>query len=135
IPGKEEFQESLDYFRDRLQRTGVDLRLGTRADAARLAGFDVVVLATGVLPRRIGLPGSDHPKVISYVDLLLRGAEAGGRVAIIGAGGIGFDVAEYLVHQGHSPTLDPALWRREWGVDATLSRRGALVPPQVLPPA
>src|SRR5690606_4750366 len=68
-------------------------------------------------------------------DLLLRGAEAGGRVAIIGAGGIGFDVAEYLVHQGHSPTLDPALWRREWGVDATLSRRGALVPPQVLPPA
>jgi 2,4-dienoyl-CoA reductase (NADPH2) len=135
IPGKEEFDETLHYFRDRLQRTGVEQRLGTRADAAALAGFDAVVLATGVLPREVDLPGSDHAKVLSYVDLLLHGAPAGARVAIIGAGGIGFDVAEFLVHQGHSPTLDPEQWLREWGVDATLSARGALVPPQVAPPA
>ena len=137
IPGKEEFDETLHYFRDRLQRTGVELRLRTRADAAALAGFDTVVLATGVTPREVSLDGRTHPKVLSYVDLLLHGASAGPRVAVIGAGGIGFDVAEYLVHEGHSPTLDPAQWLREWGVDATLAARGAVegVEPRPAAPA
>ena len=137
IPGKEEFDETLHYFRHRLGELGIDQRLGTRADAAQLGGFDAIVIATGVTPRRVQIDGIDHPKVLSYPDLLLRGASAGARVAIIGAGGIGFDVAEFLVHEGHSPTLEPAQWLREWGVDASLQARGAVegVSPRPAPPA
>src|SRR4249919_1285480 len=106
IPGKEEFHETLRYFRHRLEETGVDVRLDARADAAMLAEFDAVVLATGVMPRAVDFPGATHPKVIGYLDVLEGRVACGGRVAIIGAGGIGFDVAEFLVHEGPSPALD-----------------------------
>ena len=128
IPGKEEFHETLRYYKKRLEMTGVDVQLGIRADAKILSKdrHDEVVLATGVTPRDPGIKGGDHPKALSYVDVLLRGAVVGKRVAIVGAGGIGFDVAEYLVHEGHSPTLDLPLWLREWGVDAQLEARGGV---------
>jgi 2,4-dienoyl-CoA reductase (NADPH2) len=137
IPGKEEFEETLRYFRTRIAETGVDLRLGTRVSAAELtpARFDEVVLATGVTPRNPRIDGQDHPKVLSYLDVLGRGKPVGRRVAIIGAGGIGFDMAEFLVHEGHSPTLDAPAWLREWGIDPALATRGGLVAPQPGPPA
>ena len=135
IPGKEEFTETLRWFRHRLEETGVQVRLSTRADADALAHFDEVVLATGVEPRQVELPGSGHDKVLSYLDVLEQRVVPGPRVAIIGAGGIGFDVAEYLVHAGPSPTLDPTLWMREWGVDPDFASTGALVEPQPVPPA
>jgi 2,4-dienoyl-CoA reductase (NADPH2) len=122
IPGKEEFHETLRYYARQLELTGVELRLGTRAEATMLVdgAFDEIVLATGVAPRVPAIEGLGHPKVLSYVDVLSRGARVGGRVAIIGAGGIGFDVAEFLAYEGHSPTLDRESWYREWGVDASL---------------
>ncbi|HEU4950994.1 MAG TPA: NADPH-dependent 2,4-dienoyl-CoA reductase [Holophagaceae bacterium] len=126
VPGKEEFYETLRYFRGRLAEAGVELRLGAKAGAADLAGFDEVILASGVVPRSPDLPGLDHPKVISYPDLLSGRKAAGARVAIIGAGGIGFDVAEYLVQDGQSPDL--ATFLREWGVDADHAHRGGLLP-------
>ena len=135
IPGKEEFHETLRYFRVRIASLGIDLKLGTRADVAALKGFDEVIVATGVTPRRPGFPGEDHPKVLSYVDVLAGKAAVGARVAIVGAGGIGFDVAEYLTHEGHSPTIDPPEWYRQWGIDATLSSRGGLAKPQPAKPA
>ncbi len=118
IPGKEEFHEALRYFGRQLELAGVDVRLGTRADSANLSGFDDVVLATGVTPRTPSIPGIAHPKVLSYVDVLLRGAQVGKKVALVGAGGIGFDVAEFLALEGPSPTLDANAWFAEWGVDA-----------------
>ncbi|MCE5232492.1 MAG: NADPH-dependent 2,4-dienoyl-CoA reductase [Xanthomonadaceae bacterium] len=137
IPGKEEFAETLRYFGHRLADTGVILRLGARADAATLAagGYDAVVLATGVTPRAARIPGDDHAKVLSYVDVLQRGAPVGARVAIVGAGGIGFDVAEFLIQPAPSPTTDIARWAREWGVDTALAARGGLAPPTPEPPA
>jgi 2,4-dienoyl-CoA reductase (NADPH2) len=137
IPGKEEFDETLRYFRTRIADTGVDLKLGTRVAAADLTPdrFDEVVLATGVTPRSPRLEGEDHPKVLSYLDVLGRGKAVGRKVAIIGAGGIGFDMAEFLVHEGHSPTLDAPAWLREWGIDPALEARGGLLPPQPAPPA
>lgn len=135
IPGKEEFNETLRYFRHRLEETGVELRLGTEAGPAQLAGFDEIVLATGVVPRRVDFPGADHPSVVGYTDVLTGKVRPGARVAIIGAGGIGFDVAEFLVQEGPSPSLDPARWMAEWGVDPTSSRRGGLIPARPEPPA
>lgn len=136
IPGKEEFHETLRYFARQIELTGVDLRLGTRAQAAMLAGFDHVVLATGIVPRKVDFPGADHPKVVSYLDILDGTVAAGSRVAIIGAGGIGFDVAEFLVHAGTSPSLDGGLWREEWGVDLDYrDKRGGLVPARPQSPA
>ena len=135
IPGKEEFFETLRYFAGRIEQTGVDLRLDTVADAASLAGFDEVVIATGIKPREVSFPGSDHARVVSYLDVLKGRVSVGKRVAIVGAGGIGFDVAEYLTHEGHSPSLDPARWMAEWGVDPTFEARGSLVKPQPEPPA
>ena len=135
IPGKEEFHETLRYFRVRIASLGIDLRLGTRADVAALKSFDEVIVATGVTPRRPGFPGQDHPKVLSYLDVLAGNAPVGGRVAIIGAGGIGFDMAEFLTHEGHSPTIDPPEWYRQWGIDPTLSSRGGLANPQPAKPA
>ncbi len=135
IPGKEEFYETLRYFRVRLERLGVELKLNTRVDAAALKGFDEVIVATGVTPRHPAIPGVDHPKVLSYVDVLAGNAAVGARVAIIGAGGIGFDVAEFLTHQGHSPTLDAPAWYRQWGIDATLGTRGGLAKPAPGAPA
>ncbi|HJV38719.1 MAG TPA: NADPH-dependent 2,4-dienoyl-CoA reductase [Geothrix sp.] len=132
VPGKEEFYEMLRYFARRLATAGVTLRLGERATVDLLADFEEVVLATGVLPRTPDFPGVDHPKVISYPDLLSGRKVAGQTVAIIGAGGIGFDVAEFLVHTDHGP--DRARYLAEWGVDGAHAHRGGLLPaPQ--PPA
>ena len=140
IPGKEEFYETLRYFARQLELSGVEQRLGTRADAAMLAGYDHVVLATGVAPRPARFPGADHPKVVSYLDVLTGRVVPGSKVAIIGAGGIGFDVAEFLVHEARDddagmPHLDAARWRVEWGVDLDYTaNRGGLSPPRPEPP-
>ncbi len=134
IPGKEEFRGLIDWFAGQLDRTGLTLRLNTRATAADLAGHDEVILATGVTPRDPGIPAGPGAQVLSYLDVL-RGAPVGPRVAIVGAGGIGFDVAEFLVHHGPSPTLDTALWRREWGVVPPWVARGGLAEPRPEPPA
>ena len=135
IPGKEEFHETLRYFRHKLDETGVNVKLDTVADVATLAGFDAVVVATGITPRQVDFPGADHPKVVSYLDVLLGRVEVGAEAAIIGAGGIGFDVGEFLVHEGPSPALDPARWMAEWGVDPNFEARGALARPQPEAPA
>ncbi|MBT9456348.1 MAG: NADPH-dependent 2,4-dienoyl-CoA reductase [Burkholderiaceae bacterium] len=133
IPGKEEFSETLRYFRRRIELTGVKLHLNTRISAETLIAekFEEVLLATGVTPRNPRIPGQDHPevahKVVSYIDVLLHKKTVGPRVAIVGAGGIGFDVAEYLVEQGHSPALDLPAWRREWGVALPGEVRGGVV--------
>ncbi|RPD86353.1 NADPH-dependent 2,4-dienoyl-CoA reductase [Luteimonas sp. 100069] len=129
IPGKEEFAETLRYFRQRLVETGVKVRLSTPIAAGDLAGFDAVVLATGVVPRQVDFPGHDHPKVVGYVDVIEGRVVPGRRVAIIGAGGIGFDVGEFLVERpGASPSLDTAAWMHEWGIDPRFERPGGLVP-------
>jgi len=131
IPGKEEFHETLRHFKRELELAGVVQRLGRAVAADELATgeFDEVVLATGVLPRVPAIPGLDHPKVLSYVDVLLHRRPVGGRVAIIGAGGIGFDVAEFLSHDGGHATasLDIPAFMREWGIDMQLAARGGLV--------
>jgi 2,4-dienoyl-CoA reductase (NADPH2) len=128
IPGKEEFKETLRYFEGELHRVGVTLRLGEAATADTLLDedFDEVVLATGVVPRKVGFAGSDHPKVVSYADVVNGKVEVGKRVAIVGAGGIGFDVAELLTHGSSSPALDKDAWYREWGVDPRHTTRGAV---------
>jgi len=135
IPGKEEFHETLRYYRHRLAGLGVEQRLGCRADVTALADFDEVVVATGVLPRQVRFPGSDDPRVLGYLDVLAHDLPVGPRVAIIGAGGIGFDVAEFLVEQSPFPAPDPVRWARVWGVDRTLTARGGLVSPAPEPPA
>ncbi len=152
IPGKEEFAETLRYFRARLERLGVDVALGRRAEAGDLAGFDAVVLATGIVPRTPAIPGIDHPKVASYVDVVAGRRVAGARVAIVGAGGIGFDVAELLTHPGEPlpagavapvpSALDAdgrALdhFRDQWGIDATYAHPGGVKPavPEAAPRA
>ncbi len=138
IPGKEEFHETLRYFERRLAATGVQLHLGTRAEAAALAArkFDAVLLATGVTARNPKIPGQDGPNVLSYIDVLLHGKPVGERVAIVGAGGIGFDVAEFLVTpEGHSPTLNLQEWLAEWGVADPAQVRGGVTRPQPTPPA
>ncbi|HJV61414.1 MAG TPA: NADPH-dependent 2,4-dienoyl-CoA reductase [Albitalea sp.] len=138
IPGKEEFHETLRYFEGRLARSGVQLHLSTRVSAEDLLArqFDEVVLATGVVPRQPAIPGADGPNVLSYIDVLLHGKPVGERVAIVGAGGIGFDVAEFLVTPpGHSPTLHLAEWLAEWGVADPQSVRGGVVRARPAPPA
>ncbi|MFE6864991.1 FAD-dependent oxidoreductase [Kitasatospora sp. NPDC057692] len=135
VPGKEEFAETLRYYRHRLDALGVELRLGALVEAAELAaeGFDEIVLATGVTPRTPDpddLPGVDHPRVLGYLDVLRDGAPVGERVAILGAGGIGFDVAEYLTDAGDAASLDPAVHRRHWGIDAEYRERGGLARPE-----
>ncbi len=135
IPGKEEFHETLRYFAHRLDEERVDLRLGRKATADDLKEFDAVVVATGVIPRAVDFPGRDHAKVIGYLDVLTRRVVPGQRVAIVGAGGIGFDVAEFLVQEEPSPSLDPKRWMAEWGVDLDQHARGGLTLPAVEPPA
>ncbi|MFB7188144.1 FAD-dependent oxidoreductase [Streptomyces sp. NPDC056230] len=130
VPGKEEFNETLRYFRTRLAEEKVGLRLGTRVTADALDGYDEVVLATGVTPRTPAVPGLDHPSVVGYLDVLRGGAEVGERVAIIGAGGIGFDVAEFLTDSGEAASLDPEVFFRQWGVDTDYRGRGGLCAPQ-----
>ncbi len=132
IPGKEEFHETLRYFGRELELAGVRLRMGHAATVDDLGGgqYDEIVLATGVLPRVPAIPGIDHPKVLSYVDVLLNRRPVGGKVAIVGAGGIGFDVAEFLSHDaGHAPSsLDIPAFMSEWGIDMRLDQRGGLAP-------
>ncbi|MGW1108866.1 FAD-dependent oxidoreductase [Streptomyces sp. NPDC002540] len=130
VPGKEEFNETLRYFRTRLAQEKVELRLGTRVTADALDGYDEVVLATGVTPRSPAVPGLDHPSVVGYLDVLRGGARVGERVAIIGAGGIGFDVAEFLTDSGEAASLDPEVFFRQWGVDTDYRDRGGLCAPQ-----
>ena len=138
VPGKEEFHEMLRYLATRVEDTGVQLHLNRAVAAADLAGFDEVVVATGVLPRNPQIPGQDHPKVLSYIDVLKHGKPVGERVAVIGAGGIGFDVAEFLTHGDHpSTTLDLPAWQAEWGITDPAEARGGLAPsgPRTTPPA
>ncbi|MEP6634921.1 MAG: FAD-dependent oxidoreductase, partial [Luteimonas sp.] len=136
IPGKEEFHETLRYFRHRIEETGVALRTSTHVDVEALKNFDAVVLASGVTPRRVHFAGSDHPKVVGYLQVLNGSVVVGRRVAIVGAGGIGFDVAEYLAHgPGDSTTLDPQRWMVEWGIDPTFESPGGLAVAQPEPPA
>ena len=129
IPGKEEFHETLRYFTHRIADTGVQLKLSTQGTLETLRAFDTVVLATGVNPRPLALPGAERRNVLSYADVLLRGATVGRRVAIIGAGGIGFDVAEFLTQEAPSPSTDVARWSHEWGVDTHYANRGGLATP------
>ena len=126
VPGKEEFHGLVDWFAGAVARSGMTLRLGVTADVGDLVGFDHIVVATGVIARDPGIPGQTRAQ--SYREVL-QGAPVGRRVAIIGAGGIGFDVAEFLVQDGHSPTTDPALWRREWGVGDPADVPGGLIEP------
>ena len=127
VPGKEEFNGLVAWFETMVAQSGMSLRLGVEANVEVLAEFDEVIVATGVVPRDPGIAGQDGAHVLSYIDVLRHGAPVGSRVAIIGAGGIGFDVAEFLA-EGHSPTTDPALWRKEWGVSDPSSDRGGLAP-------
>jgi 2,4-dienoyl-CoA reductase (NADPH2) len=136
VPGKEEFYETLRYFRRQIELKGVALRLNTRADVATLAqgGFDEIVLATGVTPRKPDIDGIDHPKALGYLDVLRDGKPVGKHVAVIGAGGIGFDVSEYLTHAGESASLVPEKFYAEWGIDPGYAQRGGLRQPEVETP-
>ncbi|MGW0335766.1 oxidoreductase [Streptomyces sp. NPDC003011] len=129
VPGKQEFDETLRYFRHRLDEQGVDVRLGTWVSAGDLAGYDEVVVATGVSPRTPDIPGVDHPSVVGYLDVLRDRVPVGDRVAVLGAGGIGFDVVEYLTDGGDKATEDPATYFRQWGVDMDYRAPGGLAAP------
>ncbi|MFD4796668.1 oxidoreductase [Streptomyces anulatus] len=130
VPGKEEFDETLRYFRTRLAELDVEVRLSTRAGTGTLDGYDEIVLATGVEPRTPAIPGTDRPNVVSYLDVLRDGAPVGDRVAIVGAGGIGFDVAEFLTDGGDAASLDADTFFRQWGVDTSYAERGGLRAPE-----
>jgi 2,4-dienoyl-CoA reductase (NADPH2) len=134
IPGKEEFSETIRYYTRMLVKHGVTVRLNTRAGVDELARFDEVVLATGVMPRIPDIPGIHHPKVLSYAEAILGGRPVGKTVAVVGAGGIGFDVSELLVTD-ESPTLNLKEWKAEWGVADPQGARGALTTPIPAPPA
>lgn len=130
IPGKEEFAETIRYFRRKLELTGVELRLGHRVTREELAGFDHVIVATGVKVRKPAIEGIGHPKVLSYLDVLRDKRPVGRKVAIIGAGGIGFDVSEYLLHEVSHPLPVPVEeWTAEWGVDLAVRQPGGLAKP------
>ncbi|MFF0833352.1 MULTISPECIES: FAD-dependent oxidoreductase [unclassified Streptomyces] len=130
VPGKQEFDETLRYFRHQLDEHGVDVRLGAWVTPADLDGYDEVVVATGVTPRVPDIPGVDHPRVIGYLDVLRDGAPVGDRVAVLGAGGIGFDVAEYLTDGGDKASEDPGTYFRNWGVDMDYRAPGGLTAPR-----
>lgn len=128
IPGKEEFHETLRYYQRQIELTGVSLRLNTLVEPSMLTGYDEVVVATGVSPRNPKIPGQDHTRVLSYIDVLRHEVPVGEQVVIIGAGGIGFDVAEFLIHSESSPdTLDLASWLSVWGVADPETARGGVV--------
>jgi len=128
IPGKEEFYETLRYYRRMIEVTGVDLRLNQVVSAADLIGFDEVILASGIAPRTPAIEGIDHPKVLSYLDVLRDKAPVGEKVAIIGCGGIGFDTAMYLSQPGEATSQNIAEFCVEWGIDTSLSQSGGLRP-------
>ncbi len=128
IPGKEEFEETLRYFRKQLEITGVSVKTGHECGSRELLqeNFDEIVIATGVRPRLPAIPGSDHPKTLLYTDVLLRGKDLGKKVSIVGAGGIGFDMATYLSHAPESSAPEPELFFRQWGIDPDMKGRGGL---------
>ncbi len=130
VPGKQEFDETLRYFRTRLAAHDVDIRLDTPVTAADLDAYEEVVVATGVTPRTPDIPGVDHPSVVGYLDVLRGSAPVGERVAVLGAGGIGFDVAEYLTDGGDKAHEDPAAYFRLWGVDTDYRAPGGLAAPE-----
>lgn len=126
IPGKEEFYETLRYFKRRIEVTGVDLKLNTPVAADDLQSFDEVILATGISPRTPAIEGVEHPKVISYIEAITEAKPIGEKVAVIGAGGIGFDVSELVTQKGPSASLDIDEFMSEWGVDLTVQNRGGV---------
>lgn len=127
IPGKEEFYETLRYYKKQLELLNVEVRLGQKVNAKELAeqDFSAIIIATGVIPRPLSIPGIDHPSVVSYIDVLKHNAHVGSTVAIIGAGGIGFDVATFLT-ANHSEEGDPVAFFEEWGVDTTFEIPGGI---------
>ena len=139
VPGKEEFYETLRYFSHKLRTTGVELRLNTRVDVQQLVAgeFDEIILATGIAPRTPAIPGVDHPKVLNYLDVILQRKPVGASVAVIGAGGIGFDVSEFLVQEGEATSQNREAFWREWGIDSRLEARGGVagIKPEVHAPA
>ncbi len=128
IPGKEEFYETIRYFKKQLEIHNVNIQLNTRVSAEDLAkgNFDEVILATGITPRTPRIEGVDHEKVLNYIDVLKLKKTVGKRVAVIGAGGIGFDVSEYLTHEGESTSQNIDAWLKEWGVDKTMGARSGI---------
>lgn len=128
IPGKEEFWGLVDWYEAMVEASDIEVRLGTNATADDLAGFDEVIIATGIVPRDPGIPGGDRPEVLTYLDVLRDNKPVGKRVAVIGAGGIGFDVSEFLVHEGESLTENLPEWMKEWGVGDPEETRGGLAP-------
>ncbi len=126
IPGKEEFHGLVEWYTTMVAERGIETRLNTEATVNALSGFDHVIIATGVLPRDPGIPGQGGSNVVNYVDVLRHGVAVGDRVAIVGAGGIGFDVAEFLAQKGESPTLHLDEWKAEWGVSDPAQDRGGV---------
>ncbi|KXF89199.1 NADPH-dependent 2,4-dienoyl-CoA reductase [Phaeobacter inhibens] len=137
VPGKEEFWGLVDWYRTMLAQSDVTLELNREVSAGDLKGFDEVVIATGVVPRDPQIPGQDRDNVVDYIDVLRHKVEVGKRVAVIGAGGIGFDVSEFLLHEGESATENLPLWMKEWGVADPADHRAGLAPegPQPEAPA
>ena len=133
IPGKEEFYETLRYYKKQIELHGVELKLNHKATAQELLEFDEVIISTGIKPRTIELEGMEKNTVLDYEDVLKHNKSVGNKVVIIGAGGIGFDVAEFLSHEGKSPSLDTHLFLKEWGIDGTNSTRGGLTKPNPHP--
>ena len=135
VPGKEEFYETIRYFGKQIELSDIDLKLNTRVSADDLnnGDFDEVVLATGIAPRMPEIDGIDHPKVLNYLDVLKHKKPVGKKVAVIGAGGIGFDVSEYLTHEGEATSQNIEAFMKEWGVDMSLEARGGIegVEPEV----
>lgn len=128
VPGKEEFNETLRYFQKKLEITGVDVQLNKRINhASELKDFDEVLVATGVIPRTPNIKGVEHDKVLSYIDVLRARANVGAKVAIIGAGGIGFDIAEYLTHDGGDSSTNSVSFMKEWGIDTSFETTGGVV--------
>ena len=128
VPGKEEFQETINYYQSQLEKFNIDVHLGETVSADTLIEkkYDEVILATGIVPRNPDIPGIDHAKVLSYIDVIQKNKPVGKKVAIIGAGGIGFDVAEYLAHGKVNSSLDKMAFMEEWGIDTTLKARGGI---------
>ena len=138
IPGKEEFHETLRYFKRQLELNRVTVRLGTTISAQELleTGYDDIVVSTGVAPRQVEIPGIDHPMVLTYIDVLGKEKPVGARVAVVGAGGIGFDIAEFLTHSGPSTAIERDDFLSEWGIDKNYPIPGGLSPegPRLRPP-
>ena len=128
IPGKEEFYETLRYFNKQITLQNVTLKLNTRVSIADLesSDFDEIIVATGIKPRALKIEGIEHEKVLSYIDVLKHKKQVGKRVAVIGAGGIGFDVSEYLSHEGESTALNIDAWLKEWGIDKSIKARSGI---------